>query len=187
MNGDHLLLADRQGKTHIFRPANFNTEKWNLFKPGQIELAAGDRVRMRETREKEGFQNGDWGKVISIDEKSVQIQSERDPKKVWDINHAEKELIINHGYAMTAHGAQGATRDGAVCEFNHNSPVLCYETAYVPITRARHDAILVLSDIEKVKAKIGIAATKRNALDFDQYIKAPAKEVIADHEIEFGL
>jgi len=169
IKSDRLILSDAAGKTREFRPANSKAENWGIYRPERIELAAGDRVRLRENQK--DFQNGDWGKVISIDEKRVQIQSERDPKKTWNINHAERALCVDHGYAMTAHGAQGATKDRTLVDMDTRSPTLNKETAYVMNTRSRFEVEIVSNDLKKLPDVISRAGNKPNALDLDKYTK----------------
>lgn len=174
LKSDRMILTDRAGNIREFRPANFNPDNWGIYRPERIELAPGDRVRLRENQK--DFQNGDWGKVVSIDEKAVQIQSERDPKKIWHIKHAERALCVDHGYAMTAHGAQGATKDRTLVDMDTRSPTLNKETAYVMDTRSRFEVEIVSNDLKKLPDVISQAGHKPNALDLDQYAKTDLKQ-----------
>lgn len=163
IQSDRLILSDKTGLPHEFKPTSFKTENWGLYAPEKIELAVGDHVRMRENTAQ--FQNGDFGTVLFLDGKTLKIQSEKEPQQVWTIALNDRATCIDHGYAMTAHGAQGATRDRTLVDMDTTSLTLSKETAYVMNTRSRRELEIVTNNAAALPSAISQAAYKPNALD----------------------
>lgn len=173
IKSDRMTLIDSAGLKRDFQPFRFNSNKWGVYTKDRIELTAGDRVRLRENRKE--FQNGDWGKVVAIDGQAVQIASERYKDTIWTINHAERALCIDHGYCMTAHGVQGATKDNTLVDMDTKSPTLAKETAYVMDTRSRWELEIFTDSKAKLPAAISKETYKPNALEFEKMTGQPAK------------
>lgn len=170
---DRLIIESSKGERFDFQPARYKSEQWGVYTADKIEMAVGDRVRLRENSKE--FKNGDWGNVVAIDGQTIQIASERYKDTTWTIKHAERALCIDHGYCMTAHGAQGATKDRTLVDMDSKSPTLASETAYVMNTRSRWELDIFTDSKAKLPAAISKATYKPNALDFEKMTDQPAK------------
>lgn len=172
---DRVVIETANGQTRDFVPARYQSEQWNVYDAERIELAAGDRVRMREST-KDAFVNGDWGVVEKNHGGVVEIRSERDPGTTWRIDTTDRALAVDYGYCMTAHGAQGASKDLTIAELDTNSRTLSAETSFVSMTRSRHTLEIVTNDGDKLNEVIGREAYKPNALDFGRMTTPPEPE-----------
>jgi Ti-type conjugative transfer relaxase TraA len=101
-------------------------------------FACGDRVLARHNDRRAGIVNGARGHVVAVDEeqRSVTVRLQSDRNVVLDSAYLD-EGHLDHGYALTAHAAQGATVDRA---FVLGSDDLYREWGYTALTRHREEA-----------------------------------------------
>jgi conjugative relaxase-like TrwC/TraI family protein len=104
-------------------------------------FAVGDRVVARRNDRRLGIVNGDTGRVAAIDDHVVTLaladdRTVRVPESYVCAGHLE------HGYALTAHLAQGATVDRA---FILGSDELYREWGYTALSRHREEARFYVS------------------------------------------
>jgi hypothetical protein len=106
---------------------------WTVSAARTIELAAGDRVLIRQNHRAAGLVNG-----------AILTLESREPSGAWRARDAAggvKEIpadfrAFTHGYAVTSHKAQGRTCDEViVCAARLDA-----KAAYVAFSRARHQA-----------------------------------------------
>ncbi|HWT95374.1 MAG TPA: MobF family relaxase [Solirubrobacteraceae bacterium] len=105
---------------------------------GRREFAVGDRVIGRHNDRRTGIINGSRGDVTAIDteRRTVTVQL-RDGAEVTVKTDYLDAGHLDHGYAFTAHAAQGATVDRA---FVLGSDDLYREWGYTALTRHRDEA-----------------------------------------------
>ena len=99
------------------------------------EFAAGDRVIARRNDRYRDVDNGTLGRVETIDEQTgaMTVVTDSDERRQLDANYVADHL--EHAYALTGHGAHGATVEwagviGRPSEFTR-------EWAYTSLSRAR--------------------------------------------------
>jgi ATP-dependent exoDNAse (exonuclease V) alpha subunit len=102
---------------------------------GGRPYAAGDRVIARSNDRRRDVDNGTLGTVIAIDANTGAILLETDSGEPRALDHEYVARYLEHAYALTAHGAQGATVQwagvtGRPDEFTR-------EWAYTSLSRAR--------------------------------------------------
>jgi Ti-type conjugative transfer relaxase TraA len=105
---------------------------------GDRTFARGDRILARSNDRRTGLVNGARGDVVGVDPEhrtlTVRLRSGTDvvvPSGYLDAGH------LDHGYALTAHAAQGATVDNA---FVLGSDDLYQEWGYTALTRHRDES-----------------------------------------------
>jgi conjugative relaxase-like TrwC/TraI family protein len=103
-----------------------------------ISFAAGDRVLARKNDRRIGIVNGARAKVVEVDtrQRALRARLEGGNTVTLDAAYLDAENLT-HGYALTAHAAQGATVDRA---FVLGSEDLYCEWGYTALTRHRHEA-----------------------------------------------
>jgi len=105
---------------------------------GQRSFAAGDRVVATHNDRRRGVVNGDRGDVVAVDpeHQAVTVRLRRGEEVELDSGFLV-EGHLDHGYAVTAHKAQGATVDRA---FVLGSDELYREWGYTALSRHREES-----------------------------------------------
>jgi Ti-type conjugative transfer relaxase TraA len=142
---------------------------------GPLALAEGDRIVITRNAKLLGMMNGDLGTVTAITERrgDIEITAQLDAGKVRTFSIAEHPHI-EHGYALTAHKAQGVSVERAYVLAHEN--LSAREWSYVAGSRAR-DAVHLYAerstanDLERI---MGRSHKKDTALDH-----VPAAVVVA--------
>jgi Ti-type conjugative transfer relaxase TraA len=142
---------------------------------GPLALAEGDRIVITRNAKLLGMMNGDLGTVTAITERrgDIEITAQLDAGKVRTFSIAEHPHI-EHGYALTAHKAQGVSVERAYVLAHEN--LSAREWSYVAGSRAR-DAVHLYAerstanDLERI---MGRSHKKDTALDH-----VPAGAVVA--------
>jgi conjugative relaxase-like TrwC/TraI family protein len=144
-----LLIRDRTLGHHVFSA-------------GDREFSIGDRVIARRNVRHHDIDNGTLGRITDVDRRTraITITTYTGHERTLDADYIAKHL--EHAYALTAHGAQGATFEwagvlGRASEFTR-------EWAYTALTRARDSTQVYL-----------IAAATAGQLEREQY--APGEAV----------
>ena len=104
------------------------------------EYAPGDRVIARRNDRRHDVDNGTLATVIEIDSRTHRMSLETDSGQRRELDLAYVAAYVEHAYALTAHGAQGATVAwagviGRPAEFTR-------EWAYTALSRAREQTVL---------------------------------------------
>jgi hypothetical protein len=107
---------------------------------GDKEFAPGDRIVLRNNNALLGVDNGTRGCVVAVDPALERLTVELDSGRAVELpstylrGRADGQPAIQHGYASTAHVAQGTTVDAA---FVLATDAAYREWAYVALSRAR--------------------------------------------------
>jgi hypothetical protein len=109
---------------------------------GDVEFRIGDRVIGRRNDRQQDVDNGTLGRVTDVDRRTGAITIVTDAGHHRTLNTDYIRDHLEHAYALTAHGAQGATFEwagvvGRASEFTR-------EWAYTALTRARDRARVYL-------------------------------------------
>lgn len=144
---DAVMLAPRRADVaHLNRIARAaRGDRDELTGPeiaiGGARFAAGDLVVLRLNDQRLGVQNGTRARVISVDDEAQSMtvalpdgEQTRLPSRYLHLRTRRGYPAIEHGYAMTAHLAQGMTTDRA---FVLGSETIYREWGYVSWSRAR--------------------------------------------------
>lgn len=108
---------------------------------GSRSFAVGDRVIATRNDRRLGVHNGQAGVLTVITPEHLQVDVDRDTRLSLPLSYAEAGHL-DHGYALTAHRAQGATVDAT---FVLGSDELYREWGYTALSRHRHQARFYLS------------------------------------------
>jgi conjugative relaxase-like TrwC/TraI family protein len=104
---------------------------------GDREFRTGDRVIARRNDQVRDVDNGTLGTVVALDLDRVSVTVETDGGELRPLDVAYVADHLEHAYALTGHGAQGATVDWAAV-VGHPSE-LTRDWAYTALSRARHN------------------------------------------------
>jgi Ti-type conjugative transfer relaxase TraA len=150
---------------------------------GPLALAEGDRIVITRNAKLLGMMNGDLATVTVITERrgDVEITAKLDAGKVRTFSIGEHPHI-EHGYALTAHKAQGVSVERAYVLAHEN--LSAREWSYVAGSRAREAVHLyaersTANDLERI---MGRSHKKDTALDYAP--PAAAVAAVRRHSVE---
>lgn len=153
---DHLVLDN--GK-QFYPQRGYDLERIKVFVRRNEEFAVGDLVRMRETIKERGGKvtvaNNDYGRVEAIDDKKIHIRIEG---KLHSLSH--RDLAIQHGYAVTTYGIQGASISTPVMGLGPDQA-----NAYTNLTRTVRDARVFARNEQELERALRTETVKWNAED----------------------
>jgi ATP-dependent exoDNAse (exonuclease V) alpha subunit len=174
--GEDLMLGatrtdvralNRLARERLHEQGELKSERLVETENGPLALAEGDRIVITRNAKLLGMMNGDLGTVTSIAERrgEVEITAKLDTgrTRTW---HMSEHPHIEHGYALTAHKAQGASVERAYVLAHEN--LSAREWSYVAGSRAR-DAVHLYAerstanDLERI---MGRSQKKDTALDY---------------------
>ena len=118
-------------------------ERFEVYRPAQLALATGDRVRVTaggKTKDGKKLSNGSLFTVQGFNRRG-DIIVDRGLVIDRDFGH------LTHGYVVTSHASQGATVDKVFIGMSSESvPATNQRTAYVAVTRGRELAQIFTDD-----------------------------------------
>ena len=129
--------------------------------PAAPQFRVGDAVVYKANDEDLGIVNGSTGHVIGGDADSILVQFDIEgsvsiPKAA--VSTQNGEYLLQHGYALTCHAAQGSEFDTVIIVVE-DMPMVERSWLYTALTRAKKKAILITfnNSIEKALCR-GFAA-----------------------------
>ncbi len=143
-DNDTVTELNQQARQHL--AASGHLDGPTLDGPG-VAIQAGDRILCRRNQHGLDVLNGDLGTITAVnqDAGTVTVRLDRDPETRelpdWYLNDGN----VVHGYALTAHKAQGITTDRT---FTVITGTTDREWAYVALSRGRHANTLYLTTPE---------------------------------------
>jgi ATP-dependent exoDNAse (exonuclease V) alpha subunit len=101
------------------------------------DFRTGDRIIARRNDRVRGVDNGTLGTIVAINRDRLSLTIETDGGELRPLDVAYVADHLEHAYALTGHGAQGATVDWAAVVGRPSE--LTHEWAYTALSRARHN------------------------------------------------
>lgn len=140
--GQLVTLKDEQGNTRSLSPTQAATEGVTLYRPDTLTVSPGDRMRFSKSDNERGFVANSVWTVSEIDGDRVTLS---DGHQTRTVNPAAEraEQHIDLAYAVTAHGAQGASEPFAIAlqgTEGARKAMVSFESAYVALSRMKQHA-----------------------------------------------
>lgn len=145
-DGQHnrLTLKGPDGQERTIDADKIDPKKWQVFNPVQgMGLAVGEQIVIRDNSQK-GAQNGDGGKIASIENGKITLQMDRGQTVVLD---AHQKLALDYGYARTVNDSQGKSVDLPIMT-GEASAGSSRNLLLVGTTRMRHGLVVVTDSAE---------------------------------------
>jgi hypothetical protein len=141
-------------------------ERFEVYRPAQLALAAGDRVRITvngKTKDgKHALRNGALFTVQGFTPKGDPIVD-----RGWVI--AKDFGHMAHGYAVTSHAAQGKTVNKVFIGLSSQSfPATNQRSFYVPVTRGKEQAVIFTDDKKELLRAVQRPDEPVSATEFAQ-------------------
>ncbi len=141
---DRMVARNERGEERVFTSAQANC--FGVFHQEAIEVAANDKLVLRENR-------GGWRgfKATNGEIVSVKYLDDQDRIHLKDGRILPKDYRqFDHGYAVTAHRAQGKTVDAVII----SGDVMDRELFYVAASRGRESVTVLTSCIDVLRESI---------------------------------
>ncbi|MDQ9388574.1 MULTISPECIES: conjugative transfer relaxase/helicase TraI [Serratia] len=162
-----VSLQDSEGNTRQFSPASAVREGVTLYNPRTIEVSVGDRMRFSKSDVERGHVANSAWTVEMIKGDMVTISDGQQTRTV-NPREQQQDRHVDLAYAITAHGAQGASERFAITlegVEGGREPLVNRASAYVALSRAK-EHVQVYTDNEAGWLKaIGKAKARTTAHD----------------------
>ncbi len=134
-----ITLEDAEGNTRLISPREAVAEGVTLYTPDTIRVGTGDRMRFTKSDRERGYVANSVWTVTAVSGDSVTL-SDGQQTRVIRPGQERAEQHIDLAYAITAHGAQGASETFAIAlEGTEGNRKLMagFESAYVALSRMK--------------------------------------------------
>lgn len=160
---------------------NGSIEKIDMFKNGDKisgsadaikEFAKGDHIIFLKNDKLVGVNNGQLGKINSIEENGIMNFSVGRNRLNVNLNHYN---YVDHAYAITDYKSQGGSYTKVI--FSALADRINLNSFYVAATRAKEDFYLLTDDVDQLTKHASKSQDKKSTLD----------HTISNHEIKNGV
>ncbi|MCF6768583.1 AAA family ATPase, partial [Thiotrichales bacterium 19S11-10] len=159
------ILNQNDGNVYSINPAKLALgSKMSAYKPLNVELGIGDKIRLRASDKQRGWLGGSEYKVSEIKDGKAYLSNE---KSQLTLNlDDQKDQIWDYAYTNTTYSVQGDTSKYFIgLELSEND-----RSHYIQITRASHHAIIYTDNKDKLISRLDnervlYEASKRSALE----------------------
>ncbi|WP_274851831.1 conjugative transfer relaxase/helicase TraI domain-containing protein, partial [Serratia marcescens] len=144
-----VSLQDSEGNTRQFSPASAVREGVTLYNPRTIEVSVGDRMRFSKSDVERGHVANSTWTVEAIKGDMVTLSDGQQTRTV-NPREQQQDRHVDLAYAITAHGAQGASERFAITlegVEGGREPLVNRASAYVALSRAK-EHVQVYTDNE---------------------------------------
>ncbi|HAL7208052.1 TPA: TraC family protein [Escherichia coli] len=134
-----ITLEDAEGNTRLISPREAVAEGVTLYTPDTIRVGTGDRMRFTKSDRERGYVANSVWTVTAVSGDSVTL-SDGQQTRVIRPGQERAEQHIDLAYAITAHGAQGASETFAIAlegTEGGRKQMAGFESAYVALSRMK--------------------------------------------------
>ena len=162
-----VSLQDSEGNTRQFSPSSAVREGVTLYNPRTLEVSVGDRMRFSKSDVERGHvANSTW--TVEAIKGDIVTLSDGQQTRTVNPRQQQQDRHVDLAYAITAHGAQGASERYAITlegVDGGREQMVNRASAYVALSRAK-DHVQVYTDDEAGWLKaIGKAKERTTAHD----------------------
>ncbi|CAD5479886.1 MobF family relaxase [Escherichia coli] len=173
-----ITLEDAEGNTRLISPREAVAEGVTLYTPDTIRVGTGDRMRFTKSDRERGYVANSVWTVTAVSGDSVTL-SDGQQTRVIRPGQEQAEQHIDLAYAITAHGAQGASETFAIAlEGTEGNRKLMagFESAYVALSRMKQHVQVYTDNRQGWTDAINNAVQKGTA--HDVFEPKPDREVM---------
>lgn len=173
-----ITLEDAEGNTRLISPREAVAEGVTLYTPDTIRVGTGDRMRFTKSDRERGYVANSVWTVTAVSGDSVTL-SDGQQTRVIRPGQERAEQHIDLAYAITAHGAQGASETFAIAlEGTEGNRKLMagFESAYVALSRMKQHVQVYTDNRQGWTDVINNAVQKGTA--HDVFEPKPDREVM---------
>ncbi|PLI52421.1 conjugative transfer relaxase/helicase TraI [Klebsiella pneumoniae] len=162
-----ITLKDNEGNIRLLSPREASAEGVTLYRPEHITVSQGDRMRFSKSDPERGYVANSVWEVKTVSGDSVTLS---DGKTTRTLNPKadEAQRHIDLAYAITAHGAQGASEPFAIAlegVEGRRKALVSFESAYVALSRMKQHAQVYTDNREGWTTAVSRSQEKASAHD----------------------
>lgn len=134
-----ITLTDSEGKERYISPREASAEGVTLYRQEEITVSQGDRMRFSKSDPERGYVANSVWEVQSVSGDSVTLSDGKTTRTLTP-KADEAQQHIDLAYAITAHGAQGASEPYAIAlegMVGARKLMASFESAYVGLSRMK--------------------------------------------------
>lgn len=173
-----ITLEDAEGNTRLISPREAVAEGVTLYTPDTIRVGTGDRMRFTKSDRERGYVANSVWTVTAVSGDSVTL-SDGQQTRVIRPGQERAEQHIDLAYAITAHGAQGASETFAIAlegTEGNRKQMAGFESAYVALSRMKQHVQVYTDNRQGWTDAINNAVQKGTA--HDVFEPKPDREVM---------
>lgn len=173
-----ITLQDAEGNTRLISPREAVAEGVTLYTPDTIRVGTGDRMRFTKSDRERGYVANSVWTVTAVSGDSVTLSDGQQTREIRP-GQEQAEQHIDLAYAITAHGAQGASETFAIAlEGTEGNRKLMagIESAYVALSRMKQHVQVYTDNRQGWTDAINNAVQKGTA--HDVFEPKPDREVM---------
>ncbi|EBR0953621.1 conjugative transfer relaxase/helicase TraI [Salmonella enterica] len=162
-----ITLEDKEGNIRLISPREASAEGVTLYKPETIRVGTGDRMRFTKSDPERGYVANSVWTVTAVSGDSVTLSDGKQTRVVRP-GQDRAEQHIDLAYAITAHGAQGASETFAIAlegTEGGRKQMAGFESAYVALSRMKQHVQVYTDDRQGWVKAINSAEQKGTAHD----------------------
>ena len=134
-----ITLKDNEGNTRFLSPREASAEGVTLYRREHITVSQGDRMRFSKSDPERGYVANSVWEVKTVSGDSVTL-SDGTTTRTINPKDEEAQRHVDLAYAITAHGAQGASETYAIAlegVAGGRKGMASFESAYVGLSRMK--------------------------------------------------
>lgn len=162
-----ITLRDNAGNTRLLSPREAASEGVTLYKQDMITVGVGDKMRFSKSDNERGYIANSVWTVSDIASDSVTLTDGQQQRTVTPYRD-EAQSHIDLAYAVTAHGAQGASESFAIAlegTDGGRKQMVSFESVYVALSRSKQHVQVYTDNREGWVSAMGKTQAHRNAHD----------------------
>lgn len=162
-----VSLQDSEGNTRQFSPSSAVREGVTLYNPRTLEVSVGDRMRFSKSDVERGHvANSTW--TVEVIKGDIVTLSDGQQTRTANPRQQQQDRHVDLAYAITAHGAQGASERFAITlegVEGGREQMVNRASAYVALSRAKEHVQVYTDDEAGWLEAIGKAKARTTAHD----------------------
>ncbi|WP_431021699.1 conjugative transfer relaxase/helicase TraI domain-containing protein [Escherichia coli] len=173
-----ITLEDAEGNTRLISPREAVAEGVTLYTPDTIRVGTGDRMRFTKSDRERGYVANSVWTVTAVSGDSVTLSGGQQTRVIRPAQE-RAEQHIDLAYAITAHGAQGASETFAIAlegTEGRRKLMAGFESAYVALSRMKQHVQVYTDNRQGWTDAINNAVQKGTA--HDVFEPKPDREVM---------
>ena len=162
-----ITLKDGEGNTRLLSPREASAEGVTLYREETITVSQGDRMRFSKSDPERGYVANSVWEVKAISGDSVTVSDGKSTRTLTPKTD-EAQRHIDLAYAITAHGAQGASEPFAIAlegVEGRRKTLVSFESAYVALSRMKQHAQVYTDNREGWTTAVSRSQEKASAHD----------------------
>lgn len=134
-----ITLRDSEGTTRLLSPREATSEGLTLYLSDHIDVGAGDKIRFSKSDNERGYIANSVWTVVEVSREGIRLTNGEQTRTVKPESD-EAQRHIDLAYAVTAHGAQGASESFAIAlegTDGGRERMVSFESVYVALSRSK--------------------------------------------------